>query len=547
MSDTTRRQLLAGARITSLGTLASRVLGMLRDMATASLLGTGTVMDAFVIAFRLPNMFRRLFGEGAFAAGYLPVITTRLVENRREAWQLFSVTLFLLAAVLAIVVVLSEIVCGALYWWYGDGASVSLLIGLSSVLLPYLFFICIAAQLSATLHALGHFAWPAFVPVLLNVLWLLGIWVASTWWPSDKHAQAYVLAVCVLLAGPFQLVPLLAAVRKYGGRIDYHWASSRPYLIRILRTTGPMMLGLAITQINTLLDSVIAWSLAYDPGGSSSRSVSWLGGVVDYPLEVGAASAIYFGERLYQFPLGILGMAIATAIFPLLSRHAAAGELQKMGNDLSYGLRLALFLGLPASVGLVLMAEPIARVLFEHGEFGPDSTERTARMIACYGVGVWAYCAAAVLIRGYYALSDFSRPVVVGGWMVVANLLMNLMLIWPLGEVGLAVSTSLSATAHVLLLGWLFSRHHVVLQWSDMKRTTLRTTAATVCMAAATWCSLNAVGPGDHLSGQVAAVIVPIAAGVLAFAVAAWLLGLEEIRHLTIAHRGDQGGSDSPP
>jgi len=275
MSDTQRRQLLAGARITSLGTLASRVLGMLRDMATASLFGTGTVMDAFVIAFRLPNMFRRLFGEGAFAAGYLPVITARLINNRREAWQLFSVTLFSLAAVLAIIVVFCEIVCGVLYWLYGDEESVSLLIGLSSVLLPYLFFICIAAQLSATLHAIGHFAWPAFVPVLLNLVWLLGVSIAATWLPGDKHAQAYVLAVCVLLAGPLQLVPLLREVREFGGRIDYHWANSRPYLERIVRTTGPMMLGLAIMQINTLLDSLIAWSLAFIP--TFRRGAAWRG------------------------------------------------------------------------------------------------------------------------------------------------------------------------------------------------------------------------------------------------------------------------------
>ncbi len=537
MSDTARRQLLAGARITSLGTLASRVLGMLRDMATASLLGTGTVMDAFVIALRIPNMFRRLFGEGAFAAGYLPVITSRLADNRREAWQLFTVTLFLLAAVLAVVVVLCEMICGVLYWWLADEASIALLIGLSSVLIPYLFFICIAAQLSATLHALGHFTWPAFVPVLFNILWLLGVWFAATWVPADKHAQAYVLALCVLLAGPIQAAPLLAVVRKFGGRIDYHWANSRPYLTRILRTTIPMMLGLAITQINTLLDSLIAWSLAYDPAVSSSRDISWLGGLVEYPLKVGAASAIYFGERLYQFPLGILGMAIATAIFPLLSRHAAEGQLARVGNDLSYGLRLALFLGLPASVGLVLMAEPIARLLFERGEFGSDSTARTARMIACYGVGVWAYCASAVLIRGYYALFDFTRPVVVGGWMVVANLLMNLLLIWPLGEAGLAVSTSISASVHVSLLAWLFSRNHVDLQWSKLRHTTLRTTLAAICMAAATWLCLHAIGPGDTLTGRVLTVMVPIAAGMVVFAVAAWLLGLEEMRHLTLGSR----------
>ena len=540
MTDSGRRQLLAGARITGLGTLASRVLGMLRDVATASLLGTGTVMDAFVIAFRIPNMFRRLFGEGAFAAGYLPVITTRLLDNRREAWQFFTVTLYLLAAFLGTLVLLAEILCAVLFWWYRDDPAVTTLVGVSAVLVPYLFFICIAAQLAATLHALGQFTWPAFVPVLLNILWLIGVAIAYVFIPTNQLAQAYILAGCVLLSGPLQVAPLFAAVRSLGGRLDYHWANSKPYVTRILKTSGPMMVGLAITQINTLLDSVIAWSLAYDPGVTPSRSVAWLGGVVDYPMEVGAASAIYFGERLYQFPLGILGMAIATAIFPLLSRHAAAGQLQQMGDDLGYGIRLALFLGLPSSLGLMLMAEPIARVLFEHGEFGPESTERTARMIACYGAGVWAYCASAVLIRGYYALSDFKRPVMVGVWMVVANLILNLLLIWPLGEAGLAVSTSITAAVQVGLLAWLFARHHVPLHWKAIARTTWRTAAATLCMSLATWATLHALGPSPHFPTQLLTVLLPITTGVIIFALTAWLLGLEEITHLTLTRHEER-------
>lgn len=507
---------------------------MLRDMATASLLGTGTVMDAFVIAFRIPNTFRRLFGEGAFAAGYLPVITNRLMENRREAWQLFTATLFLLAAFLAAIVVACELICAGLYWWNADDQAASLLIGLSSVLIPYLFFICIAAQVSATLHALGHFTWPAFAPALMNIAWLLGVWFASKWMPNDQQAQAYILAVCVLLAGPLQVMPLLVVVRGLGGRIDFRWQSTKSDLGRILRTTGPMTLGLAITQINTLLDSLIAWSLAYDPGVSASRYISWLGGAIEYPLKVGAASAIYFGERLYQFPLGILGMAIATAIFPLLSRHAAAGELDRMGDDLSYGLRLTLFLGLPSSAGLVLMADPIATLLFERGEFGPNSTLRTARMIACYGTGVWAYCGSAVLIRGYYALMDFTRPVVVGVWMLAANFLLNLLLIWPLGEAGLAVSTSLTAAAQVMILTWLFGKQHVTLHWKAITQTTVRTVIATTCMAGVTWWCLGVLGMGDHLLWRIVVVVVPIAAGMGAFAVAAWLLGLEEIKLLRV-------------
>ena len=257
MASVERSQLFAGLRVTSFGTLASRILGMVRDVATAALLGLSGdgVMDAFVVAFRIPNLFRRLFGEGALAASYLPVLSARLERNRNEAWQLASVTLVWLAVILTAVVVVAEGICAALWWLYGDVPGMTLLVGRSAVMLPYLFFICLAAQVSGTLHALSHFSTPALAPTLLNICWLAAIWLVAPRLTDSKELQAYVLAVSVLAAGVLQLAAQLPVLRRLGFRFDYNWQASRESVWQVVSSMGPMELGLAVTQLNTFFDS----------------------------------------------------------------------------------------------------------------------------------------------------------------------------------------------------------------------------------------------------------------------------------------------------
>jgi len=498
-------------------------------MATAALLGLsgGGVMDAFVIAFRVPNLIRRLFGEGALAASYLPVLTARLEEDRNVAWQLVSVGMTWLALLLVGLVVVAEIACGLVWLAWGDVPGGGLLVGLSAVLMPYVLFICLTAQLAATLHALSHFSTPALIPVVMNVCWLVAAWGVAPYFAPDKRAQAYVLAASVLVAGVFQLGIQLPVLRALGFRFDYNWAASRAAIHEIVRAMGPMVLGLAITQINTIADSLIAWGLAATPGGP--QRIDWLGGTVRYPMQQGAAAAIYYGERLYQFPLGILGLAVATAMFPLLSRHAARGDRRSVGADMTLGLRLVLLLGFPAGVGLIMLAEPLARLLFERGEFTPHDTARTARMIATYASGVWAYCALPVLVRGYYALGDRMTPVRIGMAMVGLNLTMNLVLIWPLAEAGLAVATAVSAAIQASLLALLFSRRKSPLDWPILGATTARAALATLVMAAAGYTTLHFIPPTDGLLNDLARVFAPLVAGVVVFLATYWLLGGREL------------------
>ena len=538
MARSKQHPLIAGTRTTSLGTLASRVLGMVRDMATAALLGMsgGGVMDAFVIAFRIPNLFRRLFAEGALAASYLPVLTAELEKDRTRAWQLASVTMTWLGVLLVVLLVVCEGVCGLVWLAWGDVPGMGLLLGLTATLLPYTLFICLAAQAAATLHVLGHFTAPALAPVLLNVCWLVGAWAVAPHVAPDKHAQAYVLAGSVLVAGVLQLGLQWSVLGAMGFRFDYNWAAGRDALVQIVRAMGPMVIGLAVTQVNTLLDSLIAWGLAAAPDGP--ERIGWLGGAVAYPMQQGATAAIYYGERLYQFPMGIVGVAVATAIFPLLSRHAARGDHRRLGTDLTLGLRLVLFLGIPASVGLILLAEPLAKLLFERGQFRPEDTARTAGMIACYAAAVWAYCALPVIVRGYYAVGDRITPVRIGLAAVGLNLVLNLTLIWPLAERGLAVATAVAAGIQVVVLVVVFSRHKSPLGWSPLGATIARTLVATLLMAAAVAVTLWLVGPAAGLSGELARVLLPLAIGIGTYTATYRALGGREMSMLLGRHPG---------
>jgi putative peptidoglycan lipid II flippase len=523
-----RHLLITGARVTSLGTMASRLLGMIRDMATAALFGMshGGVMDAFVVAFRIPNTFRRLFGEGALAASYLPVLAAELEAGRQRAWRLTSVMLALLAVLLAGLVLAIEAGCALMGLVWSDVPGMTLVLGLTAVMMPYMLFICMAAQAAATLQALGHFSVPALAPTLLNLCWLVGVWFVAPWF-ADKQQQAYAVAVAVLVSGTLQLAMQLAMLRRFGFRFDFDWATARAPLGQIAKAMLPMTLGLAVTQLNTLVDSLIAWGMAVAPGGV--EIIPWLPGAVRYPLRQGAAASIYYGERLYELPLALLGIAVATAIYPLLSRHAARNDRAALSADLTLGLRVVLFLGLPASAGLMFLAEPLSRLLFQHGQFTADDTLRASRVIACYAAGVWAYCASPVVIRGYYALGDRATPVRVGLRMVGLNLALNLTLIWPLAECGLAVATTVAAVVQAVVLTTLFIRRHIAFDGPALAATGLRSVAATGLMTGAGLLALALAPTGMGLSARLLRVAIPLAVAVGVYFSAYRLLGGREL------------------
>jgi putative peptidoglycan lipid II flippase len=529
MNRAARHPLITGTVITSLGTQASRVLGLFRDMATSSLLGLvgKGVADAFLFAFRIPNLFRQLFGEGALTASYLPVLTVQLEHDPHVARQLASVVVTLLAVLLSAVVATGELLLGLIWLIWGDVPGLRLLMGLSAVMLPYLLFICVAAQLTTMLYAAQHFTVPALAPSLLNIIWLIAAWIGASWFAGDQVTQAYLLAVAVLVAGAAQVAIQLPTLRRLGYRFDYNWSAAREGVMRIARNMAPMVLGLAVTQINTFVDSLIAWGLAAASDGP--RTISWLGDAVRYPLQQGAVAALYYGDRLCEYPLGIVGMPVAVAIFPLLSRHAARGDHRRLGADMTLGLRLVLCLSVPAGVGLMLLAEPITRLLFERGEFRPEDTVRVARVVGFYATGVWAYCASPVVVRGFYALNDFVAPIRIAAWAVGLNFVLNVTLIWLLAERGLALSTSIAAGTQVLALVAVFSRRRARLDWRQLFATVLRTIIASTVMAGVVCLVLAKMPSADGLMSQLMHVGVPVVLGAVAYCGAYLLLGGREL------------------
>ena len=497
-------------------------------------------MDAFVVAFRLPNLFRRLFGEGALTAAFLPVFVEALRQDRRAAWKLATVTVTLLAVVLVAIVLLLEAALAAIAWGWRLDADAALLVSLTSLMLPYVVLVCVAALLSGVLYGLNHFAAPALAPAILNVGWLAAAWFVAPRVTSDPSSRAHVLAVAIVLSGLLQVAVQLPPLFRLGFHFDYDWPAARDRLSTIVRRMLPMLFGLSVTQLNAFLGSLIAWGLA-SPAGRG-EPIRWLHAAVWYPLDQGAAAAIYCGERIFQFPIGMLGMAVATVIFARLSEHAARGKRSLVGRDLTLGLQLTTYLAVPATVGMILLAEPIASLLFERGHVTPEDTLRVARVIECYAVGVLGACALPVVIRGYYALAELVTPVRVAAWCVGLNLLLTLALLWPLAEAGLALATSLVSTVQAAVLVAIFHARHVRLSGGRLAASLARTCALTAGMAACGWLARRAVEA--TLGRDAAWAIVPavcMACGAF-YLLAGWLAAAPEQRLLLGGRRGRRDG-----
>jgi putative peptidoglycan lipid II flippase len=529
MSGNEHHQLLRGFWVTSLGTLLSRVLGLFRDIATASLFGLeGGALDALVLALRIPNLFRRLFGEGALAACYLPVLAHESRRGQREAWQFVSTLLARLALVLVAIVAAGEILCAAAFWLVADEQN-RLLIGLSATVLPYLLFICLAAQLAATLQAFNRFTVAGLAPGLLNVFWLVAVLIVCPRL-STQPQQAYALAICVLISGILQAAVQLPALWRLGFKFEYRPAKTRPAMHAVTLALSPMLAGLAVTQVNMLFDSLLAWSLTAPQAGQ--HAMAWFGGIVNYPLQPGATAAIYFAERFYQLPVGLLGVAIATVVFPRFSRHAAASDRVMLAKELTMSLRVVWFATIPASVGLAVLARPLARLLFQHGEFGSQDSARAAMMIASYSLAVWAYCALPVIVRGFYALSDQTRPVRIALRVVLINIILDVSLVWLIGEVGLAISTAASAIIQVAELLVTFHRSHAALPWSDVRSSLAKTVILSALMGVTVILTLQWLADPATAFALAIQLLVAVTVGIGVYATGALLLGMPELDEL---------------
>lgn len=515
---------MAGLRVVSVFTFLSRILGMVRDVGMAALFGNGPVMDAFTVAFRIPNLFRRLFGEGALTTAFLPVyVQERQTHGIAQSHALIRAVLLTLAVALLVLISAGESLLGvtAVMWDSADGR---LLVGLTAVMLPYLLFICMAAQLSAVLHAENRFLIPALVPIVANVIWIAAIWGAAPFC-SDSHTKVYVIAASITCAGVLQALTPWWGCRRLGWRTFGEWRSAWGRVREITGVMLPVMVGLSITQLNTVADSLIAWFYSAPEGVSADA-------MAEYPLASGTASALYLGQRMYQFPLGVFGIALGTVLYPLFAKHASERKWDALRADFSYALRLVLAIGLPASVGLVLLSRPLTELLFHHGAFNEHDALQTTRMIAAYGVGVWAYCALLIVHRVFYSMNDQRTPLRIGLFGMGANLALSLTLIYPLGGRGLAYATALTAAGQFLAAVWCLQANLGQMNWRSVTVSLVKVAVASLVMTGLTLTSLELLPETGGTLSRLLRVMFPLVCAIITYFIFAYLLGVAELADL---------------
>jgi len=527
-----KKSFLKSAKTVSLCTLLSRVLGLARDIICASFFGTSLAWDAFVVAFKIPNLFRRLFGEGALSSAFIPVFTEYLeTKGKKDAWELVNVTGTLLFIILGSLVVIAEISFSIIPTVFSLNSKWELVLSLLLITFPYVMFICMVAFAMAVLNSLKHFLMPALAPVALNACWILGVLFLTPAFGDTLDTKIFGVAVVILIGGMIQLAIQLPVLRKEG--ITF-WPSlhfSHPGLKRIIALMLPIIFGLAVVQINVLMDSFIAIAFAKPPDGAEHFSLAGI--TIPYPLETGAASVLYYGDRLIQFPLGVFGIAMATAVFPYFSTYAARKDWTNFTDTFNQAIRVILFIGIPASVGLILLRRPLVELFYERNAFTAESTFRTSTVILFYAIGVWAYSASHVIIRAFYSIQDTKTPVKVGAGMVALNLILNLTLIWFLREGGLALATAISATIQIIILFVLLRKKLNITGHKHIITSAIKTLIATFFMYVTCWIMLKMMPTSDgKLMVKFIRLLIPLITALFAFFTVSFLLKSEELKYL---------------
>lgn len=425
--------LLRSSGIVGVMTMLSRVFGLVRDVVVANLFGASAGADAFFVAFKIPNFFRRLFAEGAFSQAFVPVLSEyRSQRTEREVRQLVNSVAGVLGLVLLLITALA--VMGAPWLtalfapgFLEDTEKYNLASDMLRITFPYLLLISLTAFAGSILNSYGYFAIPAFTPVLLNL-----VLISAALWLTPLFTEPVMgLAWGVFIAGLIQLFFQFPFLIKMGlmprPRLDYRHEGVR----RIFILMVPALFGVSVSQINLLLDTVLASFL-------QTGSVSWL----------------YYSDRLAELPLGIFGIAIATVILPSLSRKHSSQSHKAFSDTLDWAIRIVLLMGVPAAVALIVLAEPLVTSLFYYGALEQRDVYMSAMSLRAYALGLLAFMLIKVLAPGYFSRQDMKTPVKIGIWAMCANMVFNLILIWPLQHTGLALATALSSWMNAL---WLLS------------------------------------------------------------------------------------------
>ncbi|MCL4848449.1 MAG: murein biosynthesis integral membrane protein MurJ [Acidobacteria bacterium] len=475
-------RLARSAGLIGIATMASRVLGLARDALFATLFGAGDHMDAFKVAFRIPNLVRDLFAEGAMSAAFVPTFTRRLTQQgRAEAWRLGNLVVSMLVVVTAIVgllgVVFAEPLTRLFASSYADvPGKLELTVALTRVMFPFLTLVAIAVAFMGMLNSLRHFFVPALSPAMFNVGAIFSALAVVPLMPLVGWPPMMGLAIGTLLGGLLQIVVQWPTLRGEGFRFRFAFAPRDPGLREVLVLMVPGTVGLAAVQVNVFVNTVLAT-------GEGTGAVSWLD----------------FAFRLMYLPIGLFGVSIATAAVPTISSYAARADLAGMRATVSSGLRMMLMLNVPATVGLIALATPIVALIYERGRFTPEDTAATAAALMFYAPGLVGYSAVKIASPTFYALRDSRTPVAVSVLSMVANIVLNLALVRVLGYRGLALGTALSAILNAGVLLWLLGRRIDGLDGRRVLVALVKISFASAVMAAAAVAALHGV---RHVAGD---------------------------------------------
>ena len=506
----TKKKIARAASVVSGATLLSRIFGFLRDMLVAQLFGAGMATDAFFVAFRIPNLLRRLVGEGSLTVSFIPVYSEYLSQRSKEdsdelVHASFSALIVFLLMVTAAGILFSPWIVKAMaYGFSQDPEKFRLTVLLNRVMFPYIFFIGLVAWAMGVLNSLKHFAAPALAPVLLNISIIACALLLSGFFAEPVLS----LAFGVLLGGITQFLFQIPFMRRRGISFRFLFNLSHPGVRRVGALMAPSILGLAVTQLNVIVNTFLA---SYLPEGS--------------------VSYLYYADRLLEFPMGVFAIAIATAVLPSLSEETARGDMAAVKETLSFALRLTFFVILPAMVGLIVLRQPILNLLFQRGAFSAFSTEMTAQALLYYALGLVAFAGVRIIVPVFYSLQDTRTPVKVAFLSLLANVGLGASLMIPLKHGGLALATSLAAGVNFAVLGFLLRKKIGPIGARKILWSFGKNLSASILMGITTYaiCFQGRWDISGITGGRVALLGGAVAAGVLVYGAACYLLRSDEI------------------
>jgi len=493
-------------------TILSRIFGFIRDAFIAMTFGSSTAADAFFVAFRIPNMQRRVLGDGAVSSAFIPVFAEVLAQNGKQAAQeltanIFNILLILLSTASLILFIFSPAVITVFAPGFLDNPEkFKLTVDLTRWMAPYLFFIGLTAFSMGILNSLKVFALPAATPILQNILMIASMIILV----PQMEEPIFGLAIGVVIGGALQVLIQLPLIRKKGYGFKKYLRFKQPEVIKIAKLMGPAIFGLAVYEVNLLVDTLLASTLAE-----------------------GSISYLYYGNRLVQLPLGVFATALAIVLLPTLSRHAAQGELKNLVKTLSFSIRFILFITIPATIGLIILREPIVNTLWERGAFLHTTTQNTAVALLYYSIGLCAFSGIKIIAPAFYSLQDTKTPAKIGIYSMGLNIVLNLILMGPLKHGGLALATSLSALFNVIVLMHYLRKRLGLLEGRKIFKSSIKVSIAAGAMGLITYFTKETFfNFNDPIEIRIAGLFACISSGILIYALISHFFRNEEWQFL---------------